>query len=160
MYLHFGNRFKNSSLLSIYHNQDVAEVIYIVLNPVFWLLNSMLSFRALSGVNVKNVNHITANTCVLIASGSVLGFRPLGWNASSVKRNISGTKILLKTTRQMKFLNFCALICNLNPDLFVFLLNVSQSSWGVKWGICQKCLRCSSVLIRLFNCNELSGQMF
>lgn len=63
LYLSFASKFEYSTLLSIYHNQDMAEVIYIVHNPVFgFLLNSMVSFQTLYFANVKKVNHITAKS--------------------------------------------------------------------------------------------------
>ncbi|KAL7383750.1 hypothetical protein ABVT39_016835, partial [Epinephelus coioides] len=47
-----GSKFEYSTLLSMYHNQDVAEIIYIVHNPVFGLLlNSMVTFQALFFAN-------------------------------------------------------------------------------------------------------------
>lgn len=53
--------------MSIHHNQDVTQVIYIVLNPAFWLIFiSMFGFSALF-----SLDHLTAESMCLIPGGSL-----------------------------------------------------------------------------------------
>lgn len=55
--------FEHATLLSIHHNQDVTEIIYIVPDPVFgFLLFPSLVSQALSPAKVTTVNHTAAKS--------------------------------------------------------------------------------------------------